>query len=116
MRSALVMVVLALAGCGEHRGWNPNYGFGEDPYGQYKTAREVTLMTGGTTRQGIPVALPALSPTPAQIAGRDPVLPPPTAGIRQVPVSGETQAPPRLPALRPAPALPVATAPSATTP
>lgn len=114
MRSGLVMVVLALAGCGEHRGWNPNYGFGDSPYGQYKTAREVTLMTGGTTRQGIPVALPVLSPTPAQIAGRDPVLPPPTAGIRQVPVTAETQ--PRLRPLRPAPALHVATAPSATTP
>ncbi|TGN37555.1 hypothetical protein E4L95_22700, partial [Paracoccus liaowanqingii] len=108
MRRALVMVVLALAGCGEHRGWNPNYGFGDGPYGQYKTAREVTLMTGETSQQGIPIALPVLSPTPARITGRDPVLPPPTAGIRNVPVAASAQTPTSLPALRPAPALPVA--------
>ena len=43
MRGWWMIGVLALAGCGEHQGWNPNYQFGSTPYGQYRTAREAVV-------------------------------------------------------------------------
>ena len=43
MRGWWMIGVLALAGCGEHRGWSPNYQFEADRYGQYRTAREAAL-------------------------------------------------------------------------
>lgn len=81
MRGWWVISVLALAGCGVNQGWNPNYQFGKDPYGQYQVAREVALMTDTPSPETIPVALPVEAPTGAQIAGRSPVPPPPTMGV-----------------------------------
>lgn len=109
MRGWLAIGVLALAGCGEHRGWNPNYQFSGAPYGDYLAHREVTLLTGRDPVQGIPVARPFFAPTPAEIAGVDPVPIPPTMRLGRVvvPVKGQSITPPP----RPAPAQPVAVVP-----
>ncbi|MBM3605815.1 MAG: hypothetical protein FJX25_14055 [Alphaproteobacteria bacterium] len=113
MRGWMVIAVLALAGCGEHRGWNPNYQFGATAYGRYLVEREASLVTGSAARQGIPVARPVMAPTAAEIAGHEPVTPPATMGLKRV-VRGGTAVPP--PAPRPAPAQPVAVAPATTMP
>lgn len=81
MRGWVVISVLALAGCGEHLGYNPNYQFGANPYGQYRVLREAALVSNGAAPRTIPIALPAEAPSPAQIAGRDPVPVPPTMGL-----------------------------------
>lgn len=82
MRGWWVLTVLALAGCGENQGWNPNYQFGGDDYGRYLTAREAALVTGAVPARTIPVARPLYAPTGAQIAGQDPVPVPPSMGLR----------------------------------
>ncbi|WP_378944805.1 hypothetical protein [Paracoccus sp. R86501] len=81
MRGWLILSVLAVAGCGEHRGWNPNYQFGDNAYGKYRTAREAALVAGSAPEMTIPVARPFYSPTPAKIAGQDPVPVPVTMGL-----------------------------------
>lgn len=83
MRSWVVISVLALAGCGEHLGYNPNYQFGSNAYGEYRVAREAALVSGDEPPATIPIALPAEAPTPAQIAGQDPVPVPATMGVRR---------------------------------
>lgn len=83
MRGWWMISVLAVAGCGgEHVGLNPNYQFGSGDYGKYRAAREVALVTAAPNPQTIPITLPATAPTPAQIAGRDPVPVPATMGVR----------------------------------
>ncbi|MCF3973523.1 hypothetical protein [Paracoccus salsus] len=84
MRGWLLISMLALAGCGEHQGLNPNYQFGGTRYGEYLVAREAALTTGGATSQIIPIVLPAQAPTPEQIAGASPVPVPATMGVRRV--------------------------------
>lgn len=86
MRGWWMMGLLALAGCGENQGWNPNYQFGNDPYGRYRAGREAALVTGDDVAPTIPIALPVHAPTGAQIAGADPVPVPPSMGVRIVPV------------------------------
>lgn len=81
MRGWVIISVLALAGCGEHLGWNPNYQFGGGDYGAYKVKREAALVTGNEAPDTIPVALPAQAPTAKEISGSDPVPVPPTARI-----------------------------------
>jgi|GEM_PF-1608661 len=81
MRGWLILSVLALAGCGEHQGWNPNYLFGDNAYGKYRTAREAALVTGDDASRVIPVARPFYSPSPQKIAGQDPVPIPATKGL-----------------------------------
>ena len=81
MRGWLILSVLAVAGCGEHRGWNPNYQFENDAYGKYRTAREAALVAGTSPAMAIPVARPFYSPSPAKIAGRSPVPVPATMGL-----------------------------------
>lgn len=78
-----MVAMLALAGCGENQGWNPNYQFGATPYGEYRVARERALVTGADPSATIPLALPVQSPTAADIAGRDPVTPSATMGMRR---------------------------------
>lgn len=107
MRGCLILSVLALAGCGEHLGWNPNYNFAATRYGEYRTTREAALVTGAESPRTIPVARPFYAPTAAQIAGRDPVPVPPTMGVGQARI------------LRPlpvAPARPTAARPTGTVP
>lgn len=70
MRGCLIIMVLALAGCAENQGWNPNYQYGATPYGKYRTTREAALMAGTESPQVIPVARPFKAPTAADIAGR----------------------------------------------
>lgn len=82
MRSWLIIGVLALTGCGEHLGVNPNYQFGNTPYGKYRIQREAALVTNGSPAATIPVARPFHAPTAAQIAGQDPVPIPATMGLR----------------------------------
>lgn len=82
MRGWLMISVLALAGCGEHRGWNPNYQFGAGSYGKYRAEREAALVSGNESPQVIPVARPAKAPTAEAIAGRSPVPAPATMGVR----------------------------------
>jgi hypothetical protein len=84
MRGWLILPLLALAGCGEHRGLNPNYLFEDNPYGDYRTAREAALVTGDEPSRVIPVARPFYSPTPVKIAGQDPVPIPATKGLTVV--------------------------------
>lgn len=84
MRSYLILSVLALAGCGEHLGYNPNYNFAPTRYGEYRINREVALMTNTESPKTIPLGRPFYAPTAAQIAGRSPVPPPPTMGVNQV--------------------------------
>lgn len=74
------VVLVTLASCGEHRGWNPNYGLGSGKYGQYLTARETALVSNTTSPSKIPITLPAESPTPTQIAGRK-TVPVPYHGV-----------------------------------
>lgn len=81
MRGWLVFSVLALASCSEQNGWNPNYMFGSNAYGEYKREREVSLTTGAPASQVVPIALPAKSPTPEQIAGQSPVPVPVVPGV-----------------------------------
>lgn len=81
MRGCLILSVLALAGCGEHLGWNPNYNFAPTRYGEYRATREAALVTGAESPRTIPVARPFYAPTAAQIAGRNPVPVPPTMGV-----------------------------------
>ncbi len=81
MRGWVVISVLALAGCGEHLGWNPNYQFGASRYGEYRVAREVALTNDQNAPQTIPITLPAKAPSPEDIAGQSPVPVPATMGV-----------------------------------
>ncbi|AUH34046.1 hypothetical protein [Paracoccus tegillarcae] len=69
MHKMVLVGLLALAGCNEHQGGNPNYQMSDSRYGQYLRDREVALMTGSQPPATIPVALPAEAPTAAQIKG-----------------------------------------------
>lgn len=71
MRKTVVLLgLLALTACNEHKGWNPNYQMSEGPYGRYLQAREVALTKGSEPPATIPVALPVKAPTPAEIKGK----------------------------------------------
>ncbi|QIR84371.1 hypothetical protein [Paracoccus sp. AK26] len=94
MRGCLILSVLALAGCGEHLGWNPNYNFGPTRYGEYRAAREAALVTAAEPPQTIPVARPFYAPTAAEIAGQSPVPIPPTMGVNRVRVVKKVQTAP----------------------
>ncbi|SNR26523.1 hypothetical protein EYF88_00405 [Paracoccus sediminis] len=83
MRGCLILSVLALAGCGEHLGWNPNYNFAATRYGEYRATREAALVTGAESPKTIPVARPLYAPTAVQIAGQNPVPVPATMGVGQ---------------------------------
>ena len=64
---ALLAPLLALAACGEHAGWNPNYSAmhnGSD-YAGYVQAREQALQGKGSVQPAIPVVLPAHAPVVA---------------------------------------------------
>ncbi|MDB6179324.1 hypothetical protein PAF17_17695 [Paracoccus sp. Z330] len=81
MRGWLMISVLALASCGEQQGWNPNYMFEATRYGEYKQQREVALTTNQPSAQVIPLALPAESMSPEDIAGQSPVPVPVVPGV-----------------------------------
>jgi len=68
---ALLGPVLALAGCGENSGWNPNYSAMNNGsrYAEYLQQRQVALHGEGPVPDAIPVVLPAQAPTAAEIAG-----------------------------------------------
>lgn len=83
MRRWILISVLALAGCGEHQGWNPNYKFRSSNYGTYLAEREVALMTGSNAPQTIPVVRPVKGLSPEEIAGTSPVPIPATMRIRK---------------------------------
>lgn len=63
--------VLALAGCAENTGWNPNYSAIQNgtSYAKYSHEREAALRGSAAIPRTIPVQLPAQAPTPADIAG-----------------------------------------------
>lgn len=82
MRGWVLISVLALAGCGEHLGVNPNYRFGNSPYGEYLAEREAALVSNGEGPAAIPLARPFEAPGPDLIAGRDPVPVPATMGVK----------------------------------
>lgn len=84
MRGWKVIFVLALAGCGVNQGWNPNYQFENNPYGEYRAAREAALVSNSGPVQEIPVARPFYAPKAADIAGQDPVPAPATMGVRKL--------------------------------
>ncbi len=83
MRGGMVILVLALAGCGENTGWNPNYSFSASRYDQYRAEREVALVQGTDPAQVIPVARPFEAPTAEAIAGQSPVPPGATPKVRK---------------------------------
>ncbi|MDS9467210.1 hypothetical protein RGQ15_06440 [Paracoccus sp. MBLB3053] len=62
---AILGPVLALAGCNENSGWNPNYSAirNGSGYATYLQQREVALMGQGAVPQAIPVQLPANAPS-----------------------------------------------------
>lgn len=93
MRGCLILSVLALAGCGEHLGWNPNYNFAPTRYGEYRATREAALVTGAESPKVIPVARPVYAPTAAQIAGQSPVPVPATMGVDRVRVVKQVAVP-----------------------
>ncbi|VDS07525.1 hypothetical protein PARHAE_00701 [Paracoccus haematequi] len=103
MRGCLILSVLALAGCGEHLGWNPNYNFAPTRYGEYRATREAALVTGAESPKTIPVTRPFYAPTGADIAGRNPVPVPATMGVGKVrvvkpsPATAPASAPARSP-------------------
>lgn len=100
MRGCLILSLLALAGCGEHMGWNPNYNFGHSRYGTYRATREAALVTNAEAPSSIPVARPFYAPTGAEIAGRSPVPAPATMGVERVRIVKTAQTAP----VRPGPA------------
>lgn len=63
--------VLALAGCAENTGWNPNYSAVQNGtgYAKYSREREAALRGSAPIPRTIPVQLPAQAPTPADISG-----------------------------------------------
>lgn len=74
----LLTGVLALGACEETSGWNPNYALADRPYYQpdpvtpyarYKVRREAGLTGVAPAPATVPVALPARSFTPLDIAG-----------------------------------------------
>lgn len=71
---AVLAPVLAVAGCNENTGWNPNYSamHNGSPYAAYLQKREVALDGKGAVPQVIPIQLPARAPTAAEIAGTAP--------------------------------------------
>ena len=81
MRGWVLISVLALAGCGEHLGVNPNYQFGGSSYGTYLAEREAALVSNGDAPSTIPLVRPFEAPTPERIAGRSPVPVPATMGV-----------------------------------
>lgn len=94
MRGWWLISVLALASCGEHQGWNPNYRIGATPYGKYLVERETALTTGKLPPPTIPIALPAQAPTPADITGQKPATgSAPTGGPTQRRVVAVTTTP-----------------------
>lgn len=79
--------VLAVAGCGENTGWNPNYsamGNGSR-YADYLQKREVALHGRGPVPDAIPVQLPVKAPTAADIAGTRVTQKPAVVTRRSVP-------------------------------
>ena len=101
MRGCLILSVLALAGCGEHLGWNPNYNFAATRYGEYRATREAALVTGADAPAVIPVARPFHAPTAAEIAGQNPVPIPPTMRAGEAPILAPVRAAPARPARAP---------------
>lgn len=61
--------MLAMAGCGENEGWNPNYRHPDSPYGAYLIQREAALTGQAAVPRVIPVTLPRSAPSPEQIGG-----------------------------------------------
>ncbi len=63
--------VLALAGCAENTGWNPNYSAIQNgtSYAKYSREREAALHGRTAIPRTIPIQLPAQAPTAADIAG-----------------------------------------------
>lgn len=59
--------VLAVAGCGENAGWNPNYRHSDSPYGRYLVDREAALTGQAAVPRVIPVTLPQQAPRPEEI-------------------------------------------------
>lgn len=71
---------LALAGCNEHEGWNPNYAASSSPYGQYRVAREAALTDASKMPPAIiPVARPFYAPVPVTANGRTGLMQPQVA-------------------------------------
>jgi hypothetical protein len=81
MRGVIVVMVLALAGCNEHAGWNPNYLASAGPYGQYRVTREAALTGEAEAPATIPVARPFYAPTAQQIAGGPAAVPATPAAV-----------------------------------
>lgn len=86
MRITMILAVLAplaplaLAGCNEHAGWNPNYAASSSPYGQYRVAREAALTDAAEAPPAtIPVARPFYAPVPVTANGRTGLVQPPVA-------------------------------------
>lgn len=71
MRVFVMVTILALAGCNEHAGWNPNYPATASPYGQYRAAREAALTTGADTPAAIPLARPFHTSQPRTQTGQN---------------------------------------------
>lgn len=84
--------LLALAGCGENTGWNPNYSamHNGSRYAEYLQAREVALQGRGPVPTAIPVQLPVQAPTAADIAGT-PAKPAGTTTVRAPAVPANVQ-------------------------
>lgn len=64
MRQWVLIGVLALAGCSENAGWNPNYTMAQTPYGDYQRAREEALVKGTPAPAQMPRARPFTAPAP----------------------------------------------------
>ncbi len=60
-------MLLAVAGCGENAGWNPNYRYSDSPYGRYLVDREAALTGQAEVPRIIPVTLPQQAPRPDEI-------------------------------------------------
>lgn len=101
-KTVLIIGLLALAGCNEHQGWNPNYQMSATPYGRYVETREVALMTGSEPPATIPVALPVKAPTAAEIKGR-PVMQSVAAMYRRDTAKASTSSDANLPVVRSGP-------------
>lgn len=81
MRGWLVLTVLALAGCNENEGWNPNYLATDSPYGLYRVAREAALVGPADVPDVIPVARPFYAPVPVTVEDRTVLVLPPVVVV-----------------------------------
>ncbi|MFI0395165.1 hypothetical protein [Paracoccus jiaweipingae] len=93
MRGWVLIGLLALAGCNENAGWNPNYTMANTPYGDYQRTREVALTGAAPAPAVMPRARPFKAPTAQDLTRKTPgkvVVATPVATVAVAPAASAT--------------------------